>query len=70
MSHEITTLFTRVRWLVALEHLSRIASSPAYKPAPIHRPEPMPLIDRPWFITGMYVVCALVIGSVISKVIA
>ena len=69
MSPELCTLFTNIRLAVADEQLSRIASDPAYKAVRADSPKAMPLIDRPWFITGMYVVCGLVLGGVISRVI-
>jgi hypothetical protein len=70
MSHEIDRLNFNLAGLFAEEALAAIASDPAYKPAPAHSQQPIPLIDRPWFVASMYVVCALVMGGVISRVIA
>ena len=70
MSLELDRLNWNLAGLFAEEGLQTIASDPAYKPARTDSPKAPPLIDRPWFITGMYVVCGLVLGGVISKVIA
>ena len=69
MSLEIDRLNQNLAALFADEALAAIASDPAYKAVRADSPQPMPLIDRPWFITGMYVVCSLVLGGVISRVI-
>ena len=63
--HEIERLNWNLAGLEVQSELARICVPPA-KPELVR----VPLIDRPWFIAGMYVVCVLVISAVISMVIA
>lgn len=63
--HEIERLNWNLAGMEAQDELARIyAMNP--KPAPA----PVPLIDRRWFMACVYVVAAMVIGAVISMVIA
>jgi len=70
MSLEIDRLNQNLAALFADEALATIASDPAYKPVRADSPKAMPLIDRRWFMACVYMVAALVIGALISMVIA